>query len=190
MCEEFLRECEAVNGEAEQFYREGKAWMVGEGPPDFEEAFRLLSIAAELGARHEDLPEMLEAARWGKEAAIGVPEAMYELGECYYDGKGVPVDYALAVEWYVRASDQGNLDAQYKIGVCGEYGHGVDKNEQGAFEWYAAVAAQGHADAQYNLGYCYKNGVGTPKDLEQTKYWWGLAAENGHTWASIYLSEL
>ncbi|MBW2740392.1 MAG: sel1 repeat family protein [Deltaproteobacteria bacterium] len=43
-------------------------------------------------------------------------KAEYELGEKYFEGKGVPQDYAEAAEWYQKAAEIGNPNAQYKLG--------------------------------------------------------------------------
>ena len=42
----------------------------------------------------------------------GLAAAQYSLGFCYYNGYGVPQDYAQAVQWYRKAAEQGNAAAQ------------------------------------------------------------------------------
>ena len=38
--------------------------------------------------------------------------AQYNLGLMYYNGEGVPRDYAEAATWFRRAADQGHADAK------------------------------------------------------------------------------
>ena len=45
-------------------------------------------------------------------AEMGYPPAQRQLGWMYWQGQGVPVDYAEAVKWLRKASEQGNLKAQ------------------------------------------------------------------------------
>jgi len=41
--------------------------------------------------------------------------AQTNLGDCYYNGKGVEQDASKALEWYKKAAEQGNEDAKTKI---------------------------------------------------------------------------
>ena len=80
--------------------------------------------------------------------------AQYNLGIMYYNGQGVPQDYAEAVKWYRLAADQGDAYAQYNLGVMYDNGEGVPQDYKEAVKWYRLAAEQGHAKAQYNLGSC------------------------------------
>ena len=62
-----------------------------------------------------------------KEAEAGQAWAQYEVGECYYHGRGVSKDYAEAVKWYRKAADQGNAQAQFSLGWCYADGKGVSR---------------------------------------------------------------
>lgn len=39
-------------------------------------------------------------------------------GEMFFLGEGVPQDYDKALEWYLKAAKQGDIDAQVRIGKC------------------------------------------------------------------------
>ncbi len=41
---------------------------------------------------------------------------IFFIGNLYFDGKGVPVDHLKAVEFYIKAANQGNASAEHKIG--------------------------------------------------------------------------
>ena len=43
---------------------------------------------------------------WRPLAEQGVAEAQFNLGLMYYDGEGVPQDYAEAVKWYRKAAEE------------------------------------------------------------------------------------
>jgi len=43
----------------------------------------------------------------------------------YYNGEGVPQDYAVAMKWYRLAAEQGHAKAQYNLGVMYYNGEGV-----------------------------------------------------------------
>ena len=49
-------------------------------------------------------------------AEAGNTVAQYNLGNCYENGFGVPVDKIQAVTWYRRAAEAGHSDAQFNLG--------------------------------------------------------------------------
>ncbi|KAG0041839.1 hypothetical protein BGZ90_009630, partial [Linnemannia elongata] len=66
----------------------------------------------------------------------------------YYDGQGVPQDYAKAMEWFCKAAEHGDGHAQYIIGLMYTYGQGVTKNDSEARKWFQKAADQGSLKAQ------------------------------------------
>jgi TPR repeat protein len=54
----------------------------------------------------------------------------------YYQGKGVPQDYAAAMSWYRKAAEQGYSPAQLKLGVLYDKGLGVRQDCAAAVSWY------------------------------------------------------
>ena len=58
-------------------------------------------------------------------AKSGEAEAQNDLGEAYYDGKGVTENLTEAVTWFTTAAEQANAKAQYNFGICYYYGYGV-----------------------------------------------------------------
>src|SRR5262245_9064790 len=63
-----------------------------------------------------------------KAAEKGEARAQFNLGVCYYEGRGVTRDYAKAVEWYRRASEQGAEKAQRNLGFMLASGKGTGKD--------------------------------------------------------------
>jgi hypothetical protein len=46
------------------------------------------------------------------------PEKQFDIGQAYFDGDGVIKSYPLAVEWWLKAANQGCAAAQYELGVA------------------------------------------------------------------------
>ena len=66
-------------------------------------------------------PDYKKAFEWWRAAAgLGLPEAQYSVGWCYYEGKGVKQDYDEALKWYRLAAEQGNSDAIAALSELGE----------------------------------------------------------------------
>lgn len=93
-----------------------------------------------------------------KEAAKNHPAAQYLLGECYYYGRGVKLDYSEAFKWYRISAVNGLPSAFCALGRCYQKGHGVGQDREEAFLNYkmAADADNGIADAQCWLGNYYR----------------------------------
>ena len=80
-------------------------------------------------------------------AEKGVPFAQFNLGVLYDQGKGVPQDNALAMQWYRKAAEQGLPQAQVNLAIMYEEGQGVPPDYAQAYFWYALADAQGDSQA-------------------------------------------
>ena len=76
---------------------------------------------------------------------------MYNLGNHYLAGRGVPQDYGEAIKWYRRAAEQDILPAMNNLGVIYATGQGVKRNETEAIKWYRKAAQKGDQTAIRNL---------------------------------------
>ena len=94
----------------------------------------------------------------------------------YYEGKGVPRNYAEAAAWIKKGAIQGYSRSQFDLGVLYHRGHGVMQNYAEAVRWYREAADQGDPDAQLNLGVMYYESKGVPQDYIQSHMWFNLAA--------------
>lgn len=63
--------------------------------------------------------------------------SMREVGKCYEDGIGTPIDMNQAIYWYKRANNKGDEWAGLVIGVRYAQGyHGLKKNNKTAKKWF------------------------------------------------------
>ncbi|MEJ2653191.1 MAG: tetratricopeptide repeat protein, partial [Gammaproteobacteria bacterium] len=83
---------------------------------------------------------------WYRKAAIqGFVNAQFILGVAYYQGRGVPQDYAKARYWWTKAAAQGLAQAQFNLGIAYARGRGVAQDYVKATYRYRKAAAQGLA---------------------------------------------
>jgi TPR repeat protein len=175
-----------------------------------------------------------------KSAKLGDAKAMFELGNCYANGIGVPKDEAEAFKWFHEAAEQCDkidtmhrlksefvyiLKAMFKLGNCYQNGRGITKSEEQGVTWYRKTIAFGEkiianqgskpADigtvdsnderiflaelesaiidisipvgvrdvlgiAMIRLGICYAQGTGVPKDEAEAVQWCRKAADLGN----------
>ena len=99
------------------------------------------------------LEDALDAMYWGhNETALkllrplaeqGDAEAQYHLGTRYYNGAGVPVDYAQALKWFRLSADQENHRGMGALGSMYYLGQGVHQDYVLAHMWFNLSAARG-----------------------------------------------
>ncbi|KAJ7074328.1 hypothetical protein C8F01DRAFT_19343 [Mycena amicta] len=101
----------------------------------------------------------LEAARQGgtiDEDAVQTELilAIYEVGQCFFHGWGIPKDAKMGVSYYTVAARMGDPDAQMDLGFCLANGKGTKKDRKEAAKWYRAAVKQGQSDI--GLAWIYK----------------------------------
>ena len=115
-------------------------------------------------------------------AEQGDVEAQRSLAYKYIIGEGVPKNPVLALQWYRRAADGGDVLIQYNLGSTYLYGDehlGVIMDRAEAAKWYRRAAEQGEKSVglgQRELGRLYEKGWGVPKDDVLAYMWYNLAA--------------
>ena len=76
-------------------------------------------------------------------AEHGEPDAQFDCGNMYSEGKLVPQDDAEAANWWQLAADQGHTKAQYNLGTFYLEGRGVPKDLVQAHLWLNLAATIG-----------------------------------------------
>jgi TPR repeat protein len=89
------------------------------------------------------------------------------LGVLYCKGKGVPLDYFQAANWFTRAARLGDPAAETDLGTLYENGRGVSLDYVAAYTWYYRAAAAGDPSASSHLKNLAK--IMTPKELDRAK---------------------
>ena len=84
-------------------------------------------------------------------AALGFPDALNNLGECYRFGRGTNKVPAKAVAVYRQAADLGHVLAQTNLAWCYAQGFGVEQDQKQADAWYAKAAKRGDEWSQQYL---------------------------------------
>ncbi len=109
------------------------------------------------------------------------------LGVANEEGKGVPQNFALAVNWYRKAISLGQNEAYAYLGSAFLDGRGVPASEDEAVRLLQEGADKGDARSQRRLAVLYTQGKGVPYDYEKALHWSLQAAQNGDVQA-MYLA--
>lgn len=70
-----------------------------------------------------------------KAAEQGYADAQYQLGLCYYEGRGVKQNYKKAVEWWLKAAEQNHSSSQDRLSNCYASGQGVQQSWEKSQYW-------------------------------------------------------
>lgn len=172
--------------------------------PSGQDALRWIQSAAAQGyqeavlamdgyAKHGNAFEKSDAATLRRAAERGDAQAQRKYADALYDGKGnVPLDLKQAVQWYLKAAQQDDLESQGKLALMYLWGAGVDKDPAEAMRWMLKAAGQGDPASQNNIAVSYFFGdTGLPKDYRQAAFWFRKAYENGQkTLSPYYLGQM
>ena len=125
-------------------------------------------------------------AIWQPFAVQGDPDAMFNMGQAYKLGRAVPMDKAVARDWYRKAALKGHLPAEANLGIL--LFQAGEKPE--AARWLKTAADRGEMRAQYVLGVAHWNGDGVPKSLPLAWAYLSRASAQGLTEATTALGNL
>jgi hypothetical protein len=97
-----------------------------------------MAMNAERNGNHLQAIELFQQL-----AHNGDEKAMTHLGNKYYNGEGVTVDYKRAMDWYLKAFAANDGDALGNIGVLYRDGKGVVKNRKIAYLLFLITHMEG-----------------------------------------------
>lgn len=149
-------------------------------------AVALLSLAAPFahaGAAEDAEQAEQEFARgnlvtsmqlWRKAANAGYAPAQARLGDVLDKAE----EDTEAVNWYRKASDQGNAAGEFGLGQMYGKGEGVKRDDEQARKYIARAAEKGYLPAVIAMAEMYKSGtLGMQVDLAQSASWKARADE-------------
>ena len=134
----------------------------------------------------EETGDYENAVRLYERAAAGNDMyAMNNLGDMYYNGRGVKRSWVDAMQWYRQGADKGNADAQHAVGMMYERGESVKKDATQAVQWYTKAANQGLTRSQNSLGVLFTTGErGLKANPLRAYFWFTLAGKDDRSAAS------
>ncbi len=103
------------------------------------------------------------------------------LGECYFEGYGVSVDYNEAVSLFKKASELGDSNAMYNMGMSHLKGLGSWQDYYSAYEWFRKSADLGNGYAMIRIGDMYRRDQRSvfQIDTDTVIKWYQMAIDHG-----------
>lgn len=171
-------------------------------------------------SKYKQLGDYENAFRCFKMLAVSDDsDVLYELGECYYYGRGtnsnlvkaelmyrksdkIPsflqieemyqkrsIAVSYAYEVYKRKAELGNSKGLFFMGYFHQYGIGTTFDTRMAVEYYEKAVKNGLVQGLTRLGICYLQGVGVQKDLIKAERYLEIAVKNNDVDAINYLKK-
>lgn len=119
-----------------------------------------------------------------------LPEDNHQLGWFYQMGKGCPVNFEAAFNYYKKAAEQGYGLSFFNMGLMYENGLGVQVDYKKAFECFKNGAERGSSSAQNQMGNMYYDGRFVVQNYEIAKEWYLKAAEQESKYAQLNLGNM
>lgn len=114
-------------------------------------------------------------------------EWLYQLGENYFRGNKVKVNYKKARNYWEQAAEKGNAEALYGLGLLYESRF---KDDAKAWDYWRQAAEKGHGSALYRLGLRYEYGYGVDIDYKRAIDYYQKAADVGHPLVAASIAAL
>ncbi|MBL4801230.1 MAG: SEL1-like repeat protein [Emcibacter sp.] len=127
---------------------------------------------------------------WLPYAALGNPNALYNLGQLSRMGRGIEKNYNKAEEYYLRAAEKGHVGAQRNLGTLYYFGRLGEIDHSKARNWLLKAAVNGDAKSQLMTGTMYYNGEAGEKNTLKAYAWIKLSSQSGLRNAAIALDKL
>jgi hypothetical protein len=131
----------------------------------------------ELGNRLYDKKDFKESLIWYRKAAEqNNANAQYNVGYQYQQGEGVEANSNEAMQWYLKAANQGSLAGQEGLADL----YVSQKNYAEAVKWTMKLAEAGDINRIRMLGLHYEKGIGVDQNLIKAYQFYVVASDMGH----------
>ena len=107
------------------------------------------------------------------------PQAMIELGLCYYSGRWVHQERERAFELWRRAVDLGSREAELRLAVTSVREDQDSASVRASFTILNSAAQEGSVLAEVALAYCYENGKGVGENKGKAAKLYRESAQRG-----------
>lgn len=107
------------------------------------------------------------------------------IGKYFFDKKRTQ-DYKKALEWYMKAAEQGDENAQYKVRQI----YFKIQDYDNLLKWCKKGIEQNQTNAKYTMGLIFLKGYGVEKNILKAKEWYEKAAEDNDAFTQYQLGRL
>lgn len=119
------------------------------------------------------------------------PVAQRFVGECYWNGYAVRVDYGIAFYYFAQGAEQNEKFSQFYLGLCYFSGTGTAIDHENSLKWFRE---SGIEDSYFYLGVLYGHNSVEHRDLEKSIKYFRKAKEKdpevNETYIPLFISNM
>lgn len=116
------------------------------------------------------------------------PQAIYEIGKYFYEGKVVKRNFDKAKEFFERSANAGFVDAKYALGIFYFNKNNPYHNYKKSYDIFFELANENHAPSQNRLGMYLAFGLDMDKDYKEAVKWFQKSSDNGYLTGTCHLA--
>ena len=131
----------------------------------------LLALFSTAHSQTLTVPQNCDLQALAIEAALGDPEAQYNLAVEFHQGEKVPQDLAKAADLWKMAAKGGVVSAYNNLGHLTYYGRGIKRNFAEGIRLWRIAAMKGHSESQVHLAFAYSDGKFLKKNYVEAFAW-------------------
>ena len=110
---------------------------------------QVLFIAISIAAVGSVLAQTPNIAALLRGAQAGDAKAQFNLAQAYFEGTGIPRDFAKGLDWLRKSASAGYAGAEVTLGYLYQNGAQVPKDPHEAARWYRKAARQSGKDPKH-----------------------------------------
>ncbi|WP_428025303.1 tetratricopeptide repeat protein [Arcobacter sp.] len=116
------------------------------------------------------------------------PEAYFQLGKIYFEGKYVFKNYEKALEYFSAASHLGHIQGTYNLALFYLSKQTPFHDNKKALSYFLELARKGHAPSQNRIGMYLTSGIILEKDYKEAVKWFEASSKQGYVNAQCNLA--
>ncbi len=152
--------------------------------------FLTLTLYAQenISQSHEEIKIAQQIKEYTQEALNDNPEAYFQLGKIYFEGKLVFKDYKKALEYFSAASHLGHIQGTYNLALFYLSKKTPYHDAQKALSYFLELARKGHAPSQNRVGMYLTAGIILEKNFKDAVKWYEASSKQGYINAQCNLA--
>lgn len=131
----------------------------------------MLGTLADVCEEMEDMEAAVKYLRLWMKADDKDSLPCMRMAVLYRKGIGVRKNAELALKYFQKAANLGNIDGLFSVGMMYFTGEGMRRNYKRALDYFSRAAASNHPEACGYLAYMYTEGLGVNVDNAQALLW-------------------
>ena len=136
----------------------------------------------------ENIKMQLQIEIYKESALKDDPEAFFQLGKIYFEGKYIFKDYIKALHYLNASAQLGHIQGTYNLALFYLSKRTPFHDPKKALSYFLELARKGHAPSQNRVGMYLTSGIILEKDYKEAVKWYEASSKQGYINAQCNLA--